>query len=130
MSDSNEIIPDFAALATLPQDQPVVMVNLLAFREDGVECYRRYADEVTPHLERVGATVRYGGTMPATVLGEGDKVWWDSILLVEYPTPAAFIEMVSDPGYLEVHQHRADALVRGDLIATAHWSLVPAQPAH
>ncbi len=126
MSDPNDL-PNFAALATLPQDQPVVMVNLLAFRADGgLDGYRRYAEEVAPHLERVGATVRYGGTTPAVVLGEVDTAWWDAILLVEYPTPGAFIDMVSDPGYLEVHQHRAGALVRGDLIATTHWSLVPA----
>ena len=45
-----------AALAARPADTPVVMVNLLKFRADGgSESYARYAQEVVPHLQRVGA---------------------------------------------------------------------------
>ncbi len=116
-----------AALQALPADAPVVMVNLLKFRADGgEESYRRYGQEVAPYLQRVGATVRFGGAAPAVISGEGDKPWWEAILLVEYPTPAAFLEMVTDPGYAEVHEHRAAALERGDLIATSAWSLAQA----
>ena len=44
-------------LAQIPEDQPVAMINLLQFNQpDGVEHYERYAREVLPHLERVGAT--------------------------------------------------------------------------
>jgi hypothetical protein len=38
----------------------------------------------------------------------GEKPWWDAIIVVEYPSPAAFLDMVSD---------------RGDLIATSIWTL-------
>ena len=52
----------FAALAARPADAPVVMVNLLKFRpEGGLERYLQYGREVAPHLERVGAAVRYAG---------------------------------------------------------------------
>lgn len=113
----------FAALAARPADAPLVMVNLLKFRESGgLESYLRYAQEVAPHLERVGATVRYGGVAPAVVIGDGARPWWDAILIVEYPSPAAFIEMVTDGEYAKVHEHRAAALDRGDLIATSIWS--------
>jgi len=113
----------FAALATRPADVPVVMVNLLQFRESGgLDSYLRYGREVTPHLERVGATIRYGGTAPAVLIGDGESPWWDAILIVEYPSPAAFIEMVTSPEYAKVHEHRAAALDRGDLIATSTWS--------
>ena len=102
------------------------MVNLLKCREHGgLESHQRYAHDVSPHLARVGATVRYGGTAPVVVLGDGTKPWWDAILLVEYPTPAAFAVMVTHPGYADVHRHRADALERGDLIATSEWVLGP-----
>jgi hypothetical protein len=42
---------------------------------------------------------------------------------VEYPTPQAFIDMVTTPEYSEVHEHRAAGLERGDLVATSAWSL-------
>ncbi|EFG77316.1 hypothetical protein HMPREF0591_2708 [Mycobacterium parascrofulaceum ATCC BAA-614] len=114
----------FGALAARPADAPVVMVNLLKFKTPGgLESYRRYGLEVAPHLERVGATVRYAGTAPAYVIGDGERPWWDAILIVEYPTPQAFIDMVSTPEYAKVHEHRAAGLDRGDLIATSAWSL-------
>jgi uncharacterized protein (DUF1330 family) len=112
-----------AALAARPADAPVVMVNLLKFKtEGGQESYARYAHEVMPHLERVGATVRYAGGAPTQVIGDGEKPWWDSILVVEYPSPAAFIEMVTNEEYLKIHEHRVNGLDRGDLIATS-WTM-------
>jgi len=112
----------FAALAARPADAPVVMVNLLKFKQPGgLERYLQYGQEVGPHLERVGAKVRYGGAAPSVVIGDGENPWWDAILIVEYPTPAAFIEMVTDEDYLKVHEHRAAALERGDLVATSAW---------
>ncbi len=114
----------FAALAARPADAPVLMVNLLKFKtEGGLESYQRYGREVAPHLERVGASVRYAGTAPAVVIGEDERPWWDAILIVEYPTPQAFIDMVTTPEYAEAHEHRAAGLDRGDLIATSEWSV-------
>lgn len=113
-----------AALATLPADQPVTMVNLLRFHADGgEERYARYGREVAPHLERVGARVVYGGSAPKQVIGDDVTPWWDAILIVEYPTPLAFVEMVTSEEYAPVHEHRAAALVRGELIATSAWAL-------
>lgn len=114
----------FAALAARPANEPVVMVNLLRFKTpDGLAAYQRYGVAVIPHLEHAGAVVRYAGIAPTVVVGEGEKPWWDAILIVEYPSPQAFIEMVSDPGYAKAHEHRVEALDRGDLIATSVWSL-------
>ncbi len=114
----------FAALAARPADAPVVMVNLLQFRKPGgLESYLRYAQEVAPHLERVGATIRYGGTVPEVIIGDGQRPWWDAILIVEYPSPTAFVDMVTTEEYAKVHKHRAAALERGDLIATSTWSI-------
>jgi uncharacterized protein (DUF1330 family) len=125
MSSPLEPIPEqVAALTARPADSPVVMVNLLKFKATGgVESYARYAREVAPHLERAGATVRYVGAAPAFVIGDGERPWWDAIIVVEYPTPQAFIDMVTNPEYRQVHEHRAAALERGDLIATSASSL-------
>ena len=111
---------------SLPQDEPVVMVNLLKFkggrRRGQLPALRRGKPS---HLARVGASVVWGGHS-AVILGDGAKPWWDAILLVGTPTPGAFLEMVADPAYHEVHEHRAAALDRGDLIATAAWALAAA----
>jgi uncharacterized protein (DUF1330 family) len=125
ITSSLEPTPEqFAALAARPADAPVVMVNLLRFRADGGrQSYVRYGEEVAPHLQRVGATVRYAGTSPTVVIGEGERPWWDAILIVEYPSPAAFIDMVTSEDYAKVHENRAAALDRGDLIATSIWTL-------
>lgn len=112
------------ALAQLPPDKPVVMINLLQFNVgEGRERYLQYGREVARHLARVGARVRYGGMTPINVIGDDVRPWWDAILVVEYPTPAAFLDMVNDPDYQRVHEHRAAALQRGDLVATSSWSL-------
>jgi uncharacterized protein (DUF1330 family) len=125
MGATLETTPEqFAALAARPADAPVLMVNLLKFKaQGGLESYQRYGLEVAPHLERVGAAVRYAGTAPAVIIGDGERPWWDAILIVEYPTPQAFIDMVTTPEYAKVHEHRAAGLERGDLIATSAWSI-------
>jgi uncharacterized protein (DUF1330 family) len=124
MSSLEPTPEQFAALAARPADAPVVMINLLQFRADvGRESYLRYAQEVAPHLQRVGGTVRYAGAAPGVVIGDGEKPWWDAIIVVEYPSPAAFLDMVSNEEYLKVHEYRAAGLDRGDLIATSIWSM-------
>jgi hypothetical protein len=81
MSTLGPTSEQFVALTARPADAPVVMVNLLKFKTPGgLECYQRYGREVAPHLERVGATVRYAGAAPAFVSGDSEKPWWDAIL--------------------------------------------------
>ena len=64
----------FAALTSRPADATVIMVNLLKFNTTGgLESYERYGREAAPHLERVGAKVRYAGTAPGVVIGEGEQ---------------------------------------------------------
>ncbi|MGE2713906.1 DUF1330 domain-containing protein [Mycolicibacterium litorale] len=127
MSEPTGIGPlPLPALTDFPSDQPVVMVNLLKFAEpDGLESYQRYGAAVAPFLERVGASIVYGGTSPAFVIGDEGSPWWDVILVVEYPTPSAFLEMVTSEEYNAIHVHRAQALERAELIATSRWSVLP-----
>jgi len=126
MSDAVDDRPvNLKALAGLPPGEPVVMINLLRFiPDDGYDSYLRYGREVGPHLERVGGRLLYSGATPVNVIGDGEHPWWDAILVVEYPSPQAFIAMVTDPGYQEIHVYRAAALRQGDLIATSRWSPV------
>lgn len=123
-TESDDRPVNLKAFANLDPNAPVVMINLLKFNgSGGRDSYLRYTREVQPHLERVGGVVRYAGTNPHNIIGDGERPWWDAILVVEYPSPRAFTDMVTDPGYQQVHGHRAAALSQGDLVATAQWAL-------
>lgn len=108
-----------------PADEPVTMLNLLRFKPeaDGVdagvsgrEAYLRYARETAPFLEKVGGRMLAALEASQMVIGP-QELEWDMVLLVEYPSRRRFIEMATDPAYLEVHAHRAAALADSRLIA-------------
>lgn len=114
----------FQSLAAAAQGNhnPVVMVNLLSFDgEDGRDSYLRYAAAVQPFLDRVGGSVVYAGNAEQTIIGGSDKPWWDVIVLVRYPSRAKFLQMVLDPSYRAVAEHRTVALQTSALVATAEW---------
>jgi uncharacterized protein (DUF1330 family) len=111
---SNE--DQFEAMAKNPDEGPFVMLNLLKFKkEGGREAYFRYIKGSGPFVEGVGAKVLYFGK--AQELLNGTETW-DIVLLVQYPSRQAFLKMINDPGYQEVHRNREDALERAVLYAT------------
>ncbi len=103
-----------AAIQQLNVDGPIVMLNLLRFAPSGgAEQYARYAAAANPYLERSGARLTYLGNVTATVIG-GEH--WDRVILVEYPSTQAFLDMVGDPGYPS--EIRAGALFDSRLYCT------------
>jgi uncharacterized protein (DUF1330 family) len=104
----------FAAFAARAgEDAPVVMLNLLRFKPDGgEERYAEYGAAVTPLLEKAGARVVFLGESALPLLGEGR---WDSVLLVEYPTGQAFLEMIASAEYQAIGHLRTEALEQGEL---------------
>lgn len=104
----------FAAFAARTEEaSPVVMLNLLRFKPDGGrERYAEYGAGVAPLLEKAGARVAFAGD-PATVL-LGDRSW-DLVLLVEYPTRQAFLEMIGSEEYQAIAHLRTEALTDGEL---------------
>ncbi|MGV9838372.1 DUF1330 domain-containing protein [Nocardia niigatensis] len=111
--------------AAADNSDPVVMINLLQFRpEDGGTNYQRYAQAVQPHLDAVGASVLYAGDADQVVAGNIDQSWWDAIVVVRYPSRAAFLTMATSQEYQEqAHVHRAAALESTHLIATDPWPI-------
>jgi len=106
----------FQAFVRAPIEGPVRMLNLLAFAPDGGrESYLRYAQEVMPHLARVGAKVVFFGDARATVIGEES---WDEVLIVEYPSRQAFLDMVMTPEYQAITKLRSAGLRDSRLICT------------
>ena len=107
------------------EDGPFVMVNLLRFRDKaiypdgrdadlpGIEAYQRYGAGVRPLIERIGGKLGYSGRITGLMLGEVEDLW-DMVALAQYPSLAAFREMVMSPDYQAVSVHR-DAGLLGQL---------------
>jgi uncharacterized protein (DUF1330 family) len=107
---------EFRKLAKNPNDGPVVMLNLLAFRgAEGQASYVRYTKEAGKFVEGVGGKVLYLGK-PAELLNGEEK--WDLIMLVQYPSRKAFLAMANNPDYLKTHRFREEGLERAVLYAT------------
>jgi uncharacterized protein (DUF1330 family) len=99
---------------------PVVMLNLLRFKEDGRASYEEYARRIQPFLEDLGASVLFVGDL-STVLVAPDDHDWDAVLIVRYPSRQAFSSMVANPNYQEITGLRTEALEEAVLQAAIPW---------
>jgi uncharacterized protein (DUF1330 family) len=116
----------FAAFRThARQDGPVHMLNLVRFRAranypdgreaTGEEAYRAYSRESLPVFARVGGRQHWVGAFELTLTGPANERW-DAVFIAEYPSTAAFVEMVRDPVYREAVKHRQAAVEDSRLI--------------
>jgi len=128
---SNYIDPErdqFEAFKALPRDEPIMMFNLLRFREkaaypdgrdvSGAAAYAAYGRESTPVFQRVGGEIIWRGRPEVMLIGPKDKRW-DLAFIARYPTAGAFLEMVTDPQYRQAVKHRQAAVLDSRLIRTA-----------
>ena len=113
-----------ALVANYPKDQPVVMINILRYKaktgngeETGEMAYARYGQNVLPFMKKVGARLLWRGDVNATVIGE-ETQQPQVVLLVEYPSIQNFIDMTTDPAYLEAAKDRTLGLEYGGLMAS------------
>ena len=107
-----------ALVAAASDDGPVVMLNLLKFKEGGAESYERYGDAAIGMVEERGGRLLWSGRAEQILIGD-PAADWDVVALVEYPSRGAFIEMVSSPDYLAAHADRDAALERTIVVACA-----------
>jgi len=119
---------DFVSKAD--EDAPIVMINLLRYRQQadypegfnadpctGREAYQRYAEVAGPRVAKTGARAVWMGSACTTLIGPEDEVWDDAVL-VEYPSKKAFLQMAMDPEYAAVAVHRTAALADSRLICS------------
>jgi len=117
-----------AAFLSRDQDDSIVMVNLLKFKDkatyaegtaeygedvSGATAYLRYGAEVNKILAKIGAVPLFNGIAPNFMIGSGD---WDMVALVRYPSRAAMIGMTQSAEYQAIHHHREAGLAHQDLI--------------
>jgi uncharacterized protein (DUF1330 family) len=93
-------------LEQMDRGRPVVMVNLMRFRQrsldgdgTGWDAYLRYSALTVPMIKARGGTLLWTGDAMAVALGRQDGNQWDYLALVRYPTVAAFIDMVTSQDY-------------------------------
>jgi uncharacterized protein (DUF1330 family) len=112
------------ALLASPDDQPVVMLNLLRFKSaatapdtgaSGREAYARYGDKMRALVESRGGRILWTGRVDAQVIG--DSADFDAVALVEYPSRKVFVEIATSPEVAAIGVHRAAGLEGQWLIA-------------
>jgi haloalkane dehalogenase len=97
---------DFLAL---PDDHPIVMVNLLKFKPNGGQAeYAKYAAGIQPILEKIGAKMLFAGKAEYCLIGKAD---WDMVALVQYPHKKTLVQMSMSPEYRAIHHHREAGLL-------------------
>ncbi len=112
-----------AQLMDYPKDTPLTMLNIIKFKsktetgnETGKEAYARYFKNAQKFVKQSGAKLIWKGVVATTVIGD-TKNEPDMIFLVEYPSVAHFMKMVSNPDYQKISNDRTIALEYGGLIA-------------
>ncbi|MBT8101553.1 MAG: DUF1330 domain-containing protein, partial [Gammaproteobacteria bacterium] len=132
---NNHVDPEreqFEAFKKLPRDEPVMMLNLLRFRDKAVyddgrdvsghEAYETYGQETSPIFARVGGEIIWRGKPECTLIGPRDE-HWDLAFIARYPTAGAFLEMVTDPDYRIAVKHRQAAVLDSRLVRTSETGL-------
>jgi len=108
---------DLKRLLTEDDGGPFVMLNLLRFGEGKREQYDEYVRRASEFVTRYGGeSIYYGDGSTALVAEPGQE--WDAVVLVRYPSRAAFSRMVADPEYQTVSHLRIGALTEAVLKAT------------
>jgi len=112
------------ALSALPDDSPVVMLNLMRFREksldgngSGWDAYLRYSALAIKLIKARGGTIAWTGTAEAVALGAPQENRWDYAALVRYPSRAAFVDMMTSPDYAKANVERDNGCEAHTIIA-------------
>ena len=113
------------ALKALPDDAPVVMLNLMRFRESsldgngsGWDAYLRYSTLTIKLIKAQGGTIIWTGDAEAVALGVPDQHRWDYVALVRYPSRAAFLTMMTSPDYAKANVERDNGCADHAIVAT------------
>jgi uncharacterized protein (DUF1330 family) len=109
-----------AAMQERGPDGPIVMVNLLKFREhaacppdhpdaaaglSGREAYARYGAAVAELLSKFGGRALWAGDVTFLALGQVEELR-DEVALAEYPDRAALRAMSTSPEWQAIAVHR------------------------
>ncbi|MEL7547697.1 MAG: DUF1330 domain-containing protein [Pseudomonadota bacterium] len=128
--DAVEAMVQFAAA----NSNPIVMVNLLSFRDvaiyppdfdaepcSGRAAMKRYQDGSENVRRIAGARTIWGGAVAQMAIAPGDEDW-DMVALLEYPSATAYLTMRATSEYQAARLHRRAALRDSRLLMSVAWS--------
>ena len=104
-------------IASLPDTGPVVMVNMLRLRDRAA--YKRYSELTMPLIKARDGTVLWAGNGEAVAFGDPQADHWDYVVLVRYPSRAAFLDMMRSPEYAAANLHREQAVAKHVILASS-----------
>jgi len=112
-------------LARIADDTPVVMVNLMKFREtsldgdgSGWDAYVRYSKGVNHLIRGVGGGIIWTGDAKGASFGPAQFGDWDFVALVRYPSKAAFRAFITSADYEAQNHHRLNGCLEHVIIAS------------
>jgi uncharacterized protein (DUF1330 family) len=118
----------FAQFRANDRDGAIHMLNLVRLRQraaypdgrkaTGAQAYAAYGQGSGPVFRRVGGRVVWQGRFELMLIGPQEERW-DLCFIAEYPSVAAFVEMIRDPVYREAVKHRQAAVEDSRLIRHA-----------
>jgi uncharacterized protein (DUF1330 family) len=118
----------FVAFRDNNRPGPIHMLNLVRLhaqanypdgrKATGAEAYASYGRESGPVFTRLGGRIVWQGKFELMLIGPLEERW-DHCFIAEYPSVAAFVEMIRDPVYREAVKHRQAAVEDSRLIRTA-----------
>lgn len=118
----------FAQFRESDRPGPIHMLNLVRLHAEarypdgrkatGAEAYAAYGRESGPVFGRLGGRIVWQGQFELMLIGPQDERW-DLCFIAEYPSVAAFVEMIRDPVYREAVKHRQAAVEDSRLIRMA-----------
>ena len=119
------------ALFTKAPEGPLVMLNLLKFKEkaeyadgrqtdiSGAEAYGIYGENMRKLIEADGGRILFSAPMNVLVIGESD-LEWDAVGIAEYASLKSFQEITATPEYQVISMHREAGLAHQLLINCLH----------
>lgn len=118
----------FASFRDDNRPGPIHMLNLVRFRQEaaypdgrvatGSQAYAAYGRESYPVFSRLGGRIVWRGKFELMLIGPSETSW-DECFIAEYPSVAAFVEMLRDPVYREAVKHRQAAVLDSRLVRLA-----------
>ena len=120
----------WAIFKALPKGEPINMLNLVRLKPKadypadhpdhgkdltGLDAYRAYGRTTAHIFARVGGRQVWVGKPQVMVTGPAAEAW-DIAFIAEYPSSAAFIEMVRDPEYRGLVAHRTAGVAESRLL--------------
>ena len=118
----------FAQFRANDRPGPIHMLNLVRLRQhaaypdgrkaSGAEAYAAYGRESGPVFERLGGRIVWQGRFELILIGPAEERW-DHCFIAEYPSVAAFIDMMTSTDYeTRCDPHRRNGCEEHVIIAT------------